>query len=43
MRAFIMACFAVAVIAIGAAFMLGHFQKPADAAFHSTAVRLPHG
>jgi hypothetical protein len=40
MRAFVVACIAAAVIAIGASFILNAVQKPAEEAFSSTAVRI---
>lgn len=40
MRAFIIACFAAAVIAVVAAFSLEAVQEPASVAFSTSAVRL---
>jgi hypothetical protein len=40
MRSFVAACIAAIVIATGAAVMLNHYQKPADAAFSTSGVRL---
>ena len=40
MKSFIVACIALVAIAIGAALALDHYQKPADAAFKTTAVRI---
>jgi hypothetical protein len=44
MKAFFTAVLAAIVIAIGAVYVLGSFQKQADQAFQTSAVRLPdHG
>jgi hypothetical protein len=40
MRAFLVACVAAAIIAIGAAFALSAVQKPAELAFSTSAVRI---
>jgi hypothetical protein len=40
MRAFIVACLAAAVIAIGAVAVLNGIQKPVEAAFATSAVRI---
>jgi len=37
MKAFIVACVAIIVIAVGAAFMLDRYQEPADVAFTAPA------
>jgi hypothetical protein len=40
MKAFIIACVAAAVIAIGAVVVLNGIQKPADVAFSTSSVRI---
>jgi hypothetical protein len=40
MRAFIVACIAAAVIAIGAVVVLDRMQEPVDVAFTTSAVRI---
>ena len=40
MKAFIVACIAAAVIAIGAVAVLGNFQKPVYVAYTTSAVRI---
>ena len=40
MKAFVVACIAAAVIAIGAVVVLGGVQKPVDVAFATSAVRI---
>jgi hypothetical protein len=41
MKAFIVACVAVVVVAVGAALVLDRYQEPADVAFASpTGVRI---
>ncbi|HEY6995120.1 MAG TPA: hypothetical protein VH397_15525 [Xanthobacteraceae bacterium] len=40
MRAFIVACIAAAVIAIGAVVVLNRVQEPVDVAFTTSAVRI---
>jgi hypothetical protein len=40
MRAFIVACIAAAVIAIGAVVVLDRMQEPVDVAFATSAVRI---
>jgi hypothetical protein len=40
MRIYVAACVAAAVIAIGGAVVLNHYQKPAAVAFSTSAVRL---
>ena len=40
MRSFVVACVAAVVIAIGAAAVLDHYQKPAAAAFSTSGVRI---
>jgi hypothetical protein len=40
MRSFVAACIAAVVIALGGAVVLNGFQKPATAAFSTSAVRL---
>ena len=40
MRSFVAACIAALVIAIVGAVVLNHYQKPADAAFSTSSVRL---
>ncbi|HEY7943833.1 MAG TPA: hypothetical protein VIH15_04965 [Casimicrobiaceae bacterium] len=40
MRAFIVACLAAAVIAIGAVAVLNGIQKPVETAFATSAVRI---
>jgi hypothetical protein len=43
MRVYIAACFAAAIIAIAAVFILNSFQEPASVAFSTSAVRLDRG
>ncbi len=40
MRAFIAACIAAAVIAVGAVVVLNRLQEPVDVAFTTSAVRI---
>jgi hypothetical protein len=40
MRAFLGACVAIIVIAVGASLVLDHYQKSAEAAFATTAARI---
>jgi len=40
MPSFIVACVAAIAIALGAAAVLNHYQKPADAAFSTSGVRI---
>ena len=40
MKAFLVACVAIVVIAVGAAVVLDIYQKPAEAAFTTSAVRI---
>jgi len=40
MRTFLVSCVVAAAIAVGAVFVLNHFQKPADVAYTTTGVRL---
>ena len=40
MKVFITACVAAAIIAIGAVYVLGDFQKPVDVAYTTSAVRI---
>ena len=40
MKAFIIACIAAAVIAVGAVVVLNSIQKPVETAFTTTAVRI---
>ncbi len=40
MKAFIVACIAAAVIAIGAVAVLGSIQKPVETAFATSSVRI---
>jgi hypothetical protein len=40
MRAFLVACLAAAIIAIGAVFALNAVQRPAELAFSTSAVRI---
>jgi hypothetical protein len=40
MRSFVAACIAAVVIATGGAFVLNHYQKPADVAFSTSGVRI---
>ena len=40
MKSFIVACIAIVVIAVGAAVVLNHYQKPAEEAFATTGVRI---
>jgi hypothetical protein len=40
MKAFIVACIAAAVIAVGAVVVLNSIQKPVETAFTTTAVRI---
>lgn len=40
MRSFVLACLAAAVVAIGAAVILEHYQRPASVAFTSTGARI---
>jgi hypothetical protein len=40
MKAFIVACLATVVIAIGAALVLEKYQKPADHAYATSGVRI---
>jgi hypothetical protein len=40
MRAFVVACVAAIVLAVGAAVVLNTFQKPADHAFATSGVRI---
>jgi len=40
MKAFIVACVAAAVIAIGAVLVLGNFQKPVETAYTTSGVRI---
>ena len=40
MRVFLFSCIAAAVIAVGAVFVLNHFQQPADVAYKTTGVRI---
>jgi hypothetical protein len=40
MKAFIVACVAAAVIAIGAVMVLGNFQEPVDVAYTTSGVRI---
>jgi hypothetical protein len=40
MKAFVVACFAAAVIAIGAVIVLNSIQKPAETAYTTSGVRI---
>jgi hypothetical protein len=40
MKAFIVACIAAAVIAVGAVAVLGSIQEPVDVAFRSSGARI---
>ena len=40
MKAFLAACVAIIVIAVGASVVLDHYQKSAEAAFATTSVRI---
>jgi hypothetical protein len=40
MKSFVAACVAIVVIAIGAAFVLEGYQKPAERAFTTTGARI---
>jgi hypothetical protein len=40
MRTFLVSCLVAAVIAIGAVFVLNHFQEPADIAYSTSSVRI---
>ena len=40
MKSFVVACIALVVIAVGAAVVLNHYQKPVEEAFSTTAVRI---
>jgi hypothetical protein len=40
MKAFIIACVAAAIIAIGAVVVLGNFQKPVETAYTTSGVRI---
>ena len=40
MRAFVIACIAAAVIAVGAVVVLDGIQKPAEVAFQTSGVRI---
>jgi hypothetical protein len=40
MKAFLIACVAIIVIAVGASVLLDLYQKPAEEAFSTSAVRI---
>jgi len=40
MKAFLAACLAIVVIAVGASLVLDRLQKPAETAFTTTGVRI---
>jgi hypothetical protein len=40
MKAFLAACLAIIVIAVGASVVLGHYQQSTEAAFSTTGVRI---
>ena len=40
MKAFVIACIAAAVIAVGAVYVLGEFQKPVATAYTTSGVRI---
>ena len=40
MKAFIVACLAIIVLAVGASYVLDRYQEPVDAAFTTSAVRI---
>jgi hypothetical protein len=40
MKAFIVACVAIVVLAVGASYVLDRYQQPVDQAFTTRAVRI---
>ena len=40
MKAFLFACAAIVVLAVGAAMLLEHYQRPAETAFSTTGARI---
>ena len=40
MKSFFAACLAIVLLAVGAAVVLNHYQKPAEEAFATTGVRI---
>lgn len=40
MKAFLFACVAIVVVAVGAAMVLEHYQKPAETAYSTTGARI---